>query len=328
MNLNEFKENAEVTTESTFDNDDKKSFKREKGRFEFALFINDFLICKRNFSINGYVEKSMQTPEFKNEVDKIVELIDNDLKSKSRIYSFYHLPVFKTVDGEIYCPEWEPEMMTEPLIEEGTSVLKFVIYDNGNEVLSKTWDARYYPTYVRKNVDLTNRQVKIIKGENVNIYDKEKFFESHGNQLSGELYVLKHMISDKEDLIPIIQKMIYEVCSSFDGYYEKISDYHTIEEYNNCDIKRDENGNGIYTQKVQKDAEGNDVPVFDAFGNPWIVPVLEKPTKGKKYNFNIDAYNKKIDSMWGAYVAEKTRKYMSELYVSPKEKYYKKKSEE
>ena len=59
-----------------------------------------------------------------------------------------------------------------------------------------------------------------------------------------------------------------------------------------------------------------------------MVPVLEKPTKGKKYNFNIDAYNKKIDSMWGAYVAEKTRKYMSELYVSPKEKYYKKKSEE
>ena len=135
------------------------------------------------------------------------------------------------------------------------------------------------------------------------------------------------MISDKEDLIPIIQKMIYEVCSSFDGYYEKISDYHTIEEYKKCDIKRDENGNGVYTQKVKKDAEGNDVPVFDAFGNPWMVPVLEKSTKGKKYNLNIDAYNKKIDSMWGAYVAEKTRKYMSELYVSPKEKYYKKKSE-
>ena len=70
MSLDEFKENAEVAAESTFENDDKKSFKREKGRFEFALFINDFLICKRNFSINGYVEKSMQTPEFKNEVDK------------------------------------------------------------------------------------------------------------------------------------------------------------------------------------------------------------------------------------------------------------------
>ena len=328
MSINELKENAEVNTEGTFDGDEKKSQKREKGRFEFALFINDFLICKRNFPINGYVEKSMHTPEFKNEVDKIVELIDNDLKSKSRVYTHYHLPVFETVDGVLECPDWEPEIMTEPLAEEGTSVFKFVVYDNGIEVLSKIWDGRYYPMYVRKNVDLTNRQVKILKGERVNIYDKDRFFDAYGAQLSGDLYILKQMIADKEDLIPMIQKMIYEVCSSFDGYYEKISDYHAIEEYNNCDIKRDENGNGIYTQKVLKDADGNDIPVFDAFGNPWMVPVLEKPTKSKRYNFNIDAYNKKIDSVWGAIVAEKTRKYMNDLYVSPKDKYHKKKSEE
>ena len=56
-----------------------------------------------------------------------------------------------------------------------------------------------------------------------------------------------------------------------------------------------------------------------------MVPVLERSKKGKKYNLNIDAYNKKIDSMWGAAVGEKTRKYMSELYVSPREKFYKKK---
>ena len=307
MSINELKENAKVNTEGTFDGDEKKSPKREKGRFEFALFINDFLICKRNFPINGYIERSMHTPEFKNEVDKIVDLIDKDLKSKSRIYTHYHFPVFDTVDGTIYCPDWEPEITTEPLIEEGTSIFKFVVYDNGVEVISKIWDGRYYPTYVRKNVDLTNRQVKIVKGERVNIYDKDKFFESCGTQLSGDLYILKQMIADKEDLIPAIQKMIYEVCSSFDGYYEKISDYHAIEEYNNCDIRRDENGNVIYKL--------NNIPAFD------------KPTKGKKYNFNIEAHNKKVDSMWGAIVAEKTRKYLDELYVSPKDKYFKKKSE-
>ena len=324
MSIEEFKENALSESEINVEGGDKKPFKREKGRFEFALFINDFLVCKRNFHINGYIDKSMQTSEFKNEVDKMVELIDNDLKSKSRVYMHYHLPVFDTVGGKVEYTEWEPEIMTEPLSEEGLSVLKFTIYDNGEEVLSKTWDARYYPMYVRKNIDLTNRQVKIIKGENSTIYDKEKFFESHGNQLSGDLYILKQMIYDKEDLVPIIQKMVYEVCSSFDGYYEKISDYHTVEEYNNCDIKRDENGKPIYVQKTVKDSDGNDVPVFDAFGKPWMTPVFDKPTKGKKYSLNIESYNNKIDSMWGAYVSEKTKKYMSELYVSPKDRHMKK----
>lgn len=329
MNLDEFKESSAPTVEVAESENDTKSFKKEKNRFEFALFINDFLVCKRNFPINGFVEKSMQTSEFKSEVDRIVELIDEDLKSKTRVYTHYHFPQFTAIEGDkkvhFTAPEWEPEMMTETLIEEGTSVLKFAVFDDGREVISKTWDARFYPTYVRKNIDLTNRQVKITKGEKTNIYDKETFFADNGSQIYGDLYVLKNMISDKEDLIPAIQKLIYEVCSSFDGYYEKIADYHTVEEYRNCDIKRDADGKPMYKQKTQIGPDGEEYGVLDAFGNPWMVPVLDRSKKGKKYNLNIDAYNKKIDSMWGAAVGEKTRKYMSELYVSPKEKFYKKK---
>ena len=299
-------------------NGDKKPFKREWGRFEFALFINDFLICKRNFPINGYVEKSMQTQEFKNEVDKIVEIIDEDLKSKSRIYTWHH--------NWSEQPDWEPEMFTEPLIDEGEFVLKFTVYDNGEEVISKQWDARYYPSYVRKGIDLTNRQVKITKDDKTNIYDKDKFFGDHGSQLSGDLYVLMHMISDKENLVPIIQKCIYEVCSSFDGYYEKSSDYHTVVEYKNTTIKKDENGNAMYRQLTYVDNDGNEIGVCDAFGNPWMVPVFEKSDiKGKKYNLNIDAANMKYQSAWGLAVLEKTKKYMRDLYVNPKEKYFKKK---
>lgn len=323
MKLEEFKESSassEVSEALTKDGE-KKPFKREWNRFEFALFINDFLICKRSFPINGYVEGSMQTPEFKNEVDKIVDLINEDLKSKSRVYTWYHnFPEH---------PEWEPEIMTDPLIDEGLFVFKFVVYNNGKEVISKIWDGRYYPSYVRKNVDLTNRQVKITKDERVTTYDKETFFASRGNRLSGDLYVLKAMISDKENLVPMIQKCIYEVCSSFDGYYEKASDYHTVVDYRNSAVKCDENGKPIYVQKVMIDENGEEVGAVDAFGNPWMVPVLENvPIKGKKYGFNIDQLNNKLYSSWGAAVAEKTRKYMNELYVSPKEKYFKKKEEE
>ena len=310
-----------IEVEESQKDGEKKPFKREVGRFEFALFVNDFLICKRNFSINGYVEKSMQTQEFKNEVDKIVELIDEDLKSKSRIYTWYH--------NWNEQPEWEPEMFTEPLVYEGEFILKFVVYDNGNEVISKQWDARYYPSYVRKGIDLTNRQVKITKDERTNIYDKERFFCDHGSQLSGDLYVLMHMISDKENLVPIIQKYIYEVCSSFDGFYEKISDYHTSVEYKNTVVKKGDDGKPVYRHRTYTDENGNDVGIYDAFGTPWMVPVFEKsPIKSKKYNLNIEHYNMKLQSDWGLAVSEKTKKYMRELYVQPKDRFFRTSSDE
>jgi len=312
VEVDEVKESVAQTdgVENTKQRNGEKRFAKQEwdmNRFEFALFINDFLICKRSFPINGYVEKSMQTPEFKNEVDKIVELIDEDLKSKSRIYTWYH----STFDN----PEWEPEMFTEPLIEEGELVLKFVVYDNGEEVISRQWDARYYPSYVRKCIDLTNRQVKIMKDDRATIYDKEKFFADHGSQLSGDLYVLMHMLSDKENLVPIIQKYINEVCSSYVGFYEKASDYHNVVEYKNTVLKLDENGEPIYKQKTVVDENGNEVGVLDAFGKPWMVPVTEKsPIKGKKYNFNIKQENLKLYSDWSTAVRDKTIKYAKEFY--------------
>lgn len=319
MSLEEFKEEGAVGTEVTEAQETegyRKPFKREWNRFEFALFINDFLICKRSFPINGYIDGSMQTQEFKSEVDKIVDLIDEDLKSKSRVYTWYH----NTPDY----PTWEPEIMTEPLIPEGEFVLRFVIYDSGKEVISKQWDARYYPSYVRKNIDLTNRQVKITKEDRTNIYDKEKFFADHGNQLSGDLYVLKSMIYDKENLVPAIQKLIYETCSSYDGLYEKVSDYHAVVDYKNSVVKRDADGNIVYKTVVE-----NGAVKLDINDQPMKVPVYERcQIKGKRYNLNIEQHNKKLYSTWGAVVAEKTRKYMSELYVSPKERFFKKREED
>lgn len=312
MEVDEIKESVvqnDVTESTNQKLGDKKFTKQdwESNRFEFALFINDSPVCKRSFSINGYIDQSMQTPEFKNAVDKIVELIDEDLKSKSRIYTWYH-STFET-------PEWEPEIFTDKLIDEGELVLTFVVYDNGKEVISRQWDARYYPSYVRKCIDLTNRQVKIMKDDRTTIYDKEKFFGDHGSQLSGDLYVLMHMLSDKENLVPIILKSFSEVCSSYGGFYEKPSDYHTLVEYNNKSIRCDESGNAIYKQKTVEGASGNEVGVVDGLGNPWMVPVTEdSKVSGKKYNFNIDHENSKLYSEWGKAVIKKTRKYATEFY--------------
>ncbi len=299
---------------------EKKPFKKDWYRFEFALFINDFLICKRGFPINGYIDGSMQTLEFKNEVDSIVELIDEDLKSKSRVYVWHHFYPEH--------PEWDPEVMTDPLVEEGQFVFKFVVYDGGKEVIARSWDGRYYPSYVRKNVDLTNRQVKIIKDDHTNIYDKEAFFNGHESQVSGDLYVLKSMISDKENLIPMIQKSICEVCSVYGGKNESLSDFDVTVDYNNRGLKLDKDGNPVYIDKQAKDKKGKLVTLQDAFGNPWKMQVLEDgSTRGKCYNFNIEEENKKLYRIWGSLVANKTRKHISDLYVNPKEKYFKKKED-
>ena len=59
----------------------EKDYKEE--RFEFALYVNDNIICKRNFRIFNFIENSMNTLEFKEKVDEIVEMIDDDLKSRA-----------------------------------------------------------------------------------------------------------------------------------------------------------------------------------------------------------------------------------------------------
>ena len=66
----------------------EKSYKEE--RFEFALFVNNNLVCKRNFKINNFIDHSMESLEFKDVVDEIVNNIDEDLKSKSRVYTWLY----------------------------------------------------------------------------------------------------------------------------------------------------------------------------------------------------------------------------------------------
>ena len=59
---------------------DLKSKKYKDGRFEFVLYINDFIICRRTFDIEDYIEKSMNSTEFRIEADSVVELIKSDLR--------------------------------------------------------------------------------------------------------------------------------------------------------------------------------------------------------------------------------------------------------
>lgn len=200
--------------------DAKKNY---HNRFEFVLSVNEFIVCKRAFDIEDFVEGSMQTNDFKLQVDMIVDRIQEDLKRKSRIYVNYHAD-YKHEGFN------DPEMYEE-LSPEGDCIFTFTVFDNKKPVISRSWDGRYYPVYVRKNVDLTNRQVKITNKDNEpRIYDKDEFFADEERALFGELWILKQMIINQPDLVAFAIESMTSICTDRD-----LSNYERLVEYCNTD---------------------------------------------------------------------------------------------
>lgn len=197
---------------------ESREFKEE--RFDFEIYINDNLICKRNFKINNFINDSMNSMEFKDVVDGIVYMLDEDLKSKSRIYTHYN-----------YIPGEEGEF-TEDLMEPWACTFKFVVLDNKKVVISKIWDGYAYPRAVRERVDFTNKVVKIVsRTGQVFFFDKDTYFEERGDMLNHEMYVLKQQLLDREDVLLNITKRICAACSPQDSNFQNISDYTLCETY-------------------------------------------------------------------------------------------------
>ena len=192
-----------------------RSYKEE--RFEFALYVNNNIICKRNFKINDYIEHSMDSVEFKHEVDKIVNAIKKDLVSKSRVYTWYYFN-----PNEI---DPEDEFHT-PLIKPWECTFKFVISDRRHPVITRIWDGYAYPRSIREKVDIGNKTVKYVNNEGkLIIADKEEFFKNEAQRLTFDQQVLKAQIMDKGDLLLQITKAICEVCSPSGGEFKTTSDY-------------------------------------------------------------------------------------------------------
>lgn len=202
----------------------------EKNRFEFSLFVNDNLVCRRNFKINNFSEVSFQSMDFKNTMDDIVSLIDEDLKSKSRLYMWYHYDSNNTDDE-----------FNEPLSEPWESTFKIIVTDNNREVYSQIWDGRFYPRDIRQNVDLINKFMQIGTYQDGNPIMKE-YVKVDRSRLDIEHYI-KHIIgSNRQNLIDIIIKKICETCSPEhvwykdgkpvkEGRYSNDSDYVLSESY-------------------------------------------------------------------------------------------------
>jgi hypothetical protein len=253
----------------------ERDYKEE--RFEFTVYVNDNIICKRNFRIFNFIENSMNTLEFKEKLDEIVNLIDEDLKSKSRVYTWYYFNP-NTDDGN--------EEFNSPLLEPWACTFKIVISDNKRDVITKIWDGYAYPKFIRDKVDLSNKNVKVINKDGQSFsYDKDSFFRNNEGRLSFEHEVLKGMIIDKPDVLLQITKKICEVCSPSKeeikerGYFDSRDSLKYLSRYTVID-------------NYGKDVNGKD----------------------KKYSYSLYLANKKMEKEWERVVSDKTRKYFKSLY--------------
>ena len=270
-----------------------KDYKEE--RFEFALYVNDNIICKRNFRIFNFIEGSMSTLEFKEKVDEIVEVIDNDLKSKSRVFTWYYFNPSE--------PEYFEEFTGKPL-EPWACTFKLVISDNKKEVISKIWDGYAYPKPIREKVDLSNKNVKITSKEGQSFsYEKDSFFKSNEGRLSFEHEVLKAMIMDKPDVLQQITKKICEACSpSREELRDNRFNPRDSQKYLTAYTTTEDYYPGSETT-VKTNDNGDEIKVTRKIGRP------------KKYAYSLQLTNKKVENAWGRAVAEKTKKYFKNLYV-------------
>lgn len=207
-----------------------------KERFQFLLWVNDNIICQRYFKINGFNNDSLRSLQFKETMDSVVRMIQDDLLSKSRIFMWYtrEEPIKMTGFIKNYenCDESDVILLTSDnyggkvQLSDGTIVDKqYFSYPEGMEdsysdneklpewdvtfkfqmlvdekpVYERIWDGTVYPKYVRNGVDLTNSDV---------LYkDKEP------SSLHFSFAIIRHMTLGKIDLVYHIIKQICEVMS-------------------------------------------------------------------------------------------------------------------
>ncbi|MBP5723903.1 MAG: hypothetical protein J6X18_10085 [Bacteroidales bacterium] len=165
-------------------------------RFKFIFLVNDNIICERFFKINGFDYDAINSERMKDlfvgsgdlQYGTIISMIVNDLKSKSRVYTWYttEKPVKLTgfIPGEEVTYAVYPEKVYEDEPKEGDAeesesegvepfgvTFKFAfmmaqkVTDNGfgrpvfsdyKSVYEAIWDGSVYPRFVRNSVDLTN----------------------------------------------------------------------------------------------------------------------------------------------------------------------------
>lgn len=196
--------------------EEKKDYSKTDCRFSFVLSVNenneDFIIVKRDFNVNNFDDKSVNSIELKEAIDEIVLLIDRDIKSKSRVYTWCNMPTELISDdfgnrrigvyhgSNILSKDVSDEFKSN-LITGWKATFKFTFYDGKMPIMTKVWDGDCYPFIVRNTVDITNKRYRF---EGINPQNLD-FHKSFGQRSSA----------GRQDISFLIMKHLSSVCSSY-----------------------------------------------------------------------------------------------------------------
>ena len=204
----------------------------QEERFDFVLSVNGNVICKRNFGIDNFQDKSVTSVQLTDALWDCMKIIDADLREKTNIYNELTAPqVFQNVEEmekwaknptfhlnvpsfvilrdseDVYI--WDGEKMREynrsfnrsDYVGEATQpcVLRFSFFDNGEEVRYVEWDGSKYPKFIRTNIDITNSKNK---------------FEAEGVYAPFEAYIVNQFNRVRQDITPNIKRKLIYACSN------------------------------------------------------------------------------------------------------------------
>ena len=294
-----------------------------KSKFQFLIWVNDNVICQRYFKINGFNEESVYTEEFSNCMNGIVESIQKDLESKSRIFMWYtntkepmklqgfirndevekygreFLSILtdssirgkiEAPDGKIYTKEYinYNENVTNDYGElerpnDGEFIFKFSFLIDDKTVFEKIWDGNVYPKFVRNGVDLTNN------------------YAQYGNKdtssLSFSAAIIRYMQNGKTNLI---SDFIRRICETLSNSFREKYSYTKQMKYNNNEV-------------IDNDRRKAAIAYYGVI-KPVVTGHTDIKVENKKYNFlsSIEDYKQS----WEKSVRKKTQDYFNNIYPS------------
>ena len=299
-----------------------------KSKFQFLIWVNDNVICQRYFKINGFNEESIYTEEFTNCMNGIVQSIQEDLESKSRIFmwytnlkeplkltgfatdnevekygrDFFTLLVNSDVRGDIEAPDGE--IFHKEYVEfnegvandygeverpaEGEYIFKFSFLIDDITVFEKIWDGNVYPKFVRNGVDLTNSYMS---------YDNKEV-----SALSFGAAIVRYMQSGKINLISDFIRRICETLSN--TFSDKYVYTKKMDIYRNNDDINEQNREAA-------------IAYYGGVIQPVVTGHMDIKKEDKKYNY-LSAYEDYKQS-WRKAVSKKTQEYYATMYPSPRQ---------
>jgi hypothetical protein len=263
---------------------EKKAPNDFKEPYEFRLLIGDNIICQRYFRIMNFNPASLSSIELTDTVRRCAEMINDDLKSKSRIYSWYMTPLvfnneeemrnwFKNPNNVSHSNPLKNVRLGENIMFKNEGICKYSwdgekiiktdkIFEDGtftSDLTDKDIMTYEFAFYVngKKIVSTTFDGIyPSFVRRNIDLSNTRGKFEGEDlSKLSFESYILNCLVKERPDLI---KKIVREFCTTCSSNETKVYNKNLTfgkgknKETYNLDVLSSDNIAKVYAKEIAK----------------------------------------------------------------------------